>query len=167
MANPVGGVVLMPRGGHNRRPTLQVIREGGKPKEGIVLPPTALTPPDWAERLPGKSADMARARAEANTLWERCAPVLFRSVGLVNEQRESLVDYCVAWARIDQGERALSDEGVVIEGARGGSVRNPWTTVLNQYRSHFRSLAAELGLTPSAASRLTRPPIEDDDDPFD
>lgn len=157
----------MARGGQNRRPTLQVIREGGKPKEGIVLPPSPLAEPVWADRLPGTAADLVRARRTASTLWTRCAPVLARSVGLVGEQAEVLADLCITWARIDQGERALSTEGVVIPGARGGVVRNPWTTVLNQYRANFRSLAAELGLTPSSASRLTRPHMEDDDDPFD
>lgn len=158
----------MPRGGHNKRPTLQVIREGGTPKEGIVLPPTELVEPDWLDRLPGDAPDLIQTRATASELWRRCAPVLARSVGLVSAQQETLDEYCIAWARIQQGEHALAEQGVVIEGARGGMVRNPWTTVLNQYRQHFRALAAELGLTPSAASRLTRPQTgDDDDDPFD
>ncbi len=57
---------------------------------------------------------------------------------------------CITRARIVEGERALGREGVVIAAASAdrGAVRNPWTTVLNQYRAHFRSLAAELGLTP-------------------
>ena len=90
-----------------------------------------------------------------------------RSAGLVNAQRERLVDYCLTWARIDQGERALPRDGVVVPAARfRGNVRNPWTTVLNQYRAHFRALAGELGLTP--ASRIDRPRDADtDDDPFD
>ncbi len=70
------------------------------------------------------------------------------------------MDYCVTWARIVQGELALSRDGVVVQTDRG-AVRNPWATVLNQYRAHYRSLIGELGLSPSAASRLSRPESND------
>ena len=69
--------------------------------------------------------------------------------------------------RIHQGERAVSRDGMVVAGAMGGQVKNPWTTVLNQYRSHLRSLVGELGLSPAAATRITRPEAATDDDPFD
>jgi phage terminase small subunit len=46
-------------------------------------------------------------------------------------------------------------------------VKNPWTTVLHQYRAHWRSLTGELGLSPASARRVTPPPAgDDDDDPF-
>lgn len=159
--------------GPKPRPVLAVIREGNPGKrpvhEGVVLPPSPVTEPDWTDLLPGTSAEHKRVRETAAELWQRTAPTLSRSVGLVGEQRETLVDFCISWARIRQGERALSREGLVIPAGRAdrGMVRNPWTTILNQYRPHFRSLAAELGLTPSAASRLTRPASTDEDDPFD
>ena len=158
-----------------RRPksTLQVVREGNpghRPiREGVVLPPVALVEPDWLDLLPSEDDETLRVRADASQLWQRLAPVLEKSVGLVHAQQVALDDYCLSVARVRQGERALSREGVILASPRAdrGSVRNPWTTVLNQYRPHLRSLAAELGLTPSAASQLTRPPMEDADDPFD
>lgn len=163
----------MPRG-RKPRPVLQVIREGNpghrKVADPVTLPPSALVEPVWAELLPGSAAETRRARATAARLWARTAPTLSRSMGLVAAQQDALVDYCVTRARIEQGERALSRKGVVVSAGRAdrGSVRNPWTTVLNQYRPHFRALAAELGLTPSSASRLNRPTQgQDDDDPFD
>lgn len=157
----------MAKRGPKPRPTLQVIREGRvshkKQPEGVVFPPSALVEPDWSEWL---------AELEAKTagdLWRRLAPTLSRTVGLVGEQQELLTEYCLTYARIRQGEQALSRDGLVVPAGRAdrGMVRNPWTTVLNQYRQHFRSLSAELGLTPSSASRLTRPPMDDEDDPFD
>lgn len=162
----------MPRGGRNRKPALQVVREGNpghRPvRDAVVLPPTGLVEPDWADLLPGDDASVARARSDAAELWGRTAPTLARSVGLVHEQQEVLVDYCLTWARIRQGERALSAQGMVVPGRAGAVVRNPWTTVLNQYRAHARALAAELGLTPRAAAGLVRPPSADDgEDPFD
>ena len=159
--------------GPKPKPTLQVVREGNpghkKIQEPVVLPPASLVEPEWSELLPGDTGEDAHARGVAAELWARTALVLERSVGLVHQQQDALVDLCVTRARIVQGERALGREGVILPATRAdrGAVRNPWTTVLNQYRSHFRSLAAELGLTPSAATRLTRPETEDDDDPFD
>ncbi len=158
----------MPR---RARPAFEVVREGNpghRPvRDTVTLPPTELVEPAWAELLPGRTAEVRRARSVAAALWARTAPVLSRSAGLVDAQRECLVDYCLTSARIDQGERALARDGVVVPAARSdrGAVRNPWTTVLNQYRSHWRALAGELGLTP--ASRIDRPQDTDDDDPFD
>lgn len=161
----------MPRGGHNAKPAFQVVREGNpgkRPvKDAVTLPPSALREPDWSELLPGDKDEVERARQTASNLWRRLAPTLSRSVGLVGEQQETLVDYCVTWARIEQGERALSRDGVVVATERG-MVKNPWTTILNQYRPHLRSLIGELGLSPQAAGKISRPEgSSDDEDPFD
>lgn len=159
----------MSRPGPKPRPALEVIREGNPGhralQDSVVLPPSALREPTWTDVLPGDD-EQDQVRDDAGALWRKVAPTLARSIGLVGEQQETLVDYCITYARILQGERALSLEGVVVRTERG-QVKNAWTTVLNQYRSHFRSLTGELGLSPSAASRLARPMADDDDDPFD
>lgn len=160
----------MARPGRKPKPHLQAVREGNpgrRPlREGVRLPPSNPVEPEWAELFPGDREAEDRARETALLLWRRLAPTLVRSAGLTVEQQETLTDFCVTWARIEQGERALSTEGVVVATERG-MVKNPWVTVLNQYRSHFRSLIGELGLSPSAATRITAPEGPDDDDPFD
>lgn len=155
--------------GRKPKPYLQAVREGNpgqrRLEPGMILS-APLAEPDWSALLPGPR-EMTRARRVASQLWDRLAPSLARSAGLSGEMAETLTEYCVTWARIDQGERALSRQGVVVRGLMGGLVKNPWTTVLHQYRAHFRSLAGELGLTPSAATRITAPRGDDeDDDPF-
>ena len=154
----------MPRGGHNVKPALAVVKEGNpgkRPvKDSVVLPPSAVVEPDWSE-LEESVAN------EASMLWRKLAPTLVRSVGLVGEQQVTLEEYVLTVARIRQGERAIARDGMVVPGAMGGVVKNPWTTVLNQYRSHLRSLTGELGLSPASATRITRPESSDEDDPFD
>ncbi|QDG65835.1 P27 family phage terminase small subunit [Pseudarthrobacter sp. NIBRBAC000502772] len=156
--------------GRKPKPTLQVVREGNpgkRPvKDSVKFSPSDLNEPDWPSVFPGSSADELRCRETAGALWRKLAPTLSRSVGLVGEQQESLVDYCVTWARIEQGERALSLEGMIVMTERG-QVKNAWTTILNAYRSHLRSLIGELGLSPSAATRLGGKATDDEDDPFD
>ncbi|WP_310252067.1 P27 family phage terminase small subunit [Nocardioides sp. BE266] len=155
----------MGSGGHNRKPALAVVREGNpgkRPiKDTVVLPPTKLVEPDW---------DLALGEVEAKVaseLWAKLAPTLAVSIGLVGAQQESLVDYCITWARIAENEAALTSEGMLISGAQGGLVKNPRTTILNQYRSNLRSLMAKLGLTPADAAGIARPESSDEDDPFD
>ena len=151
--------------GRKPKPALAVVKEGNpgkRPvKDSAKLPPSALIEPDWQADLEEPVA------ADASALWRKLAPTLARAVGLVGEQQVTLEEYCVTVARIRQGERALAREGMVIPGAMGGMVKNPWTTVLNQYRSHLRSLTGELGLSPASATRITRPESSDEDDPFD
>lgn len=156
--------------GRKPKPYLQAVREGNpgqrKLNAGVILPPSALVEPHWNDWFPGNRADAKRARGTAARLWTKLAPTLARSAGLVGEQQEVLVEYCVTYARIEQGERAISMQGMVVETERG-QVKNAWTAPLNQYRSHLRSLIGELGLSPSAATRLSKPTDDDDDDPFD
>jgi P27 family predicted phage terminase small subunit len=156
--------------GRKPKPTLQVVREGNpgkRPvKDSVKFSPSDLNEPDWPSVFPGDSGDELRCRETAGALWRKLAPALSRSVGLVGEQQESLMDYCVTWARIEQGERALSLEGMIVMTERG-QVKNAWTTILNAYRSHLRSLIGELGLSPSAATRLGGKATDDEDDPFD
>lgn len=150
--------------GRKPKPTLQVVREGNpgkRPvKDSVKLPPSAVVEPDWSSL----EDDVAE---EAGRLWRKLAPTLVRSVGLVGEQQVTLEEYVLTVARIRQGEREIARDGMVIPGAMGGVVKNPWTTVLNQYRSHLRSLTGELGLSPASATRITRPESSDDEDPFD
>lgn len=156
--------------GRKPKPALQVVREGNpgkRPvKDAVKFSPSDLNEPDWDAVFPGGSLDERRCRETSGSLWRKLAPALSRSVGLVGEQQESLVDYCVTWARIEQGERALSLEGMIVMTERG-QVKNAWTTILNAYRSHLRSLIGELGLSPSAATRLGGKADDDEDDPFD
>lgn len=155
----------MASGGHNRKPALAVVREGNpgkRPvKDSVKLAPSALLEPAWDDMLPEDGAKIAAS------LWRKLAPTLSLSVGLVGEQQEVLVDYCVTWARIVENERAITREGMLVAGVMGGQNKNPRTTVLNQYRAHMRSLVGELGLSPRAAAGIARPESSDDDDPFD
>jgi P27 family predicted phage terminase small subunit len=159
------------------KPFLQVVREGNpgrRPVEpGVVLPPSELVEPDWLETFPAVrdkdgQAVNRRSREVARREWRRVAPVLTKSAGLTDVDANLLHDYCVCVARIDQCERSLSREGLLLLGERGWQ-KNGATTIVGQYRTQLRAYIGELGLSPSARTRLTAPEggNDDDGDPFD
>jgi P27 family predicted phage terminase small subunit len=167
----------MAKPGPKARPALAVVREGNPGKrpvrEGVTLPPSKVTEPDWRVIFPSVGADggtapaaLAQLRRIAHKEWTRVAPVLAVSVGLREVDTTLLTDYVICVARIDQGERALTRDGVLMLSERGW-VKNGWTTILAAYRSQLRGLIGELGLSPAARSSLKPPEGSDGDDPFD
>jgi P27 family predicted phage terminase small subunit len=153
-------VIFVAVSGRKPKPHLQAVREGtfraDRNSEGARFEPVDPVEPDWEEHLPGEREDGEFVRKIARETWARIVPQLVRSAGLTDTQRDTVVDYCVTWARVVHAERRMSIEGLVV-GTDRGNVKNPWTTIAHQYRAHFRSLVGELGLSPASATRLTPP----------
>jgi P27 family predicted phage terminase small subunit len=126
-------------------------------------------------RLAAEGAAWCATRAAAE--WARVVPVLRRSAGLDAVDSAVVLDYCTVVARLEWCERLISTEGLVVTVAKGQAGRNPLTIVASQYRQQIRAYIGELGLSPSARTRIdppTRPSSDgpagrsdDDDDPFD
>ena len=161
---------------HRRKPPLQVVREGNPGKspirEGVKLPQAELEEPNWLETFPavrekGAQAVNRRAREVARREWCRVVPVLRYTAGLAAVDAAALHDYCVCVARIDQCEREISRNGMLMLGERGWQ-KNGATTVVSQYRAQYKIYLREFGLSPSARASITPPGDDDDgDDPFD
>jgi len=162
--------------GAKPKPHLAAVREGtfreDRNAPGARFAPVEPVEPDWLEIFPsparGKMAkDATELRTKAHEVWARVVPSLVVSAGLVDAQRETITDYCITAARMWHGERTLTREGMTVATERG-IVKHPMTTILNAYRAHFRSLTGELGLSPSAAARISPPENGDaEDDVFD
>lgn len=156
----------MATAGRKPKPHLAAVREGtfreDRNSEGAKFAPIDPVEPDWSEILPSDEETAAKAA----DVWATVVPAVVMSAGLTNAQRETAIEYCITAARIWQGERILSREGLTTMTERG-MVKHPMTTVLNSYRAHFRSLTGELGLSPSSASRITPPETDDEDSVFD
>lgn len=155
---------------HRKRPPLAVVREGNPGKRpvemGVILPPGELAEPDWLDTFPAvrektQQALNRRSREVARREWRRIVPVLKHSVGLADVDANLVQDYCVCVARIDQCERELSTNGLLLMGERGWQ-KNGATTVVSQYRAQLKVYVRELGLSPSARAGL-KPPGDDDD----
>lgn len=159
--------------GPRPKPPLQVVREGNpgrRPvREGVRLPPSELAEPDWLQTFPSVRGDKPlqevnkRCREVARREWRRVVPVLKFTAGLADVDTQTVTDYCVCVARIDQCEREISLHGLLMKGERGWQ-KNGATTVVGQYRQQLARYIGELGLSPSARGRLTPPEGGDDDD---
>lgn len=165
------------KSGPRPTPLLSIVRAGNPGKRplpnAVKLPPADLVEPDWLDTFPdeGLADDQyepnERARAVASREWRRVVPVLEHTVGLAAVDVQLLLDYCVCVARIDQCERLLSTEGLLMRGERGWQ-KHGATTIVGQYRTQLRAYIGELGLSPSARTGMKPPKGSDDgDDPFD
>lgn len=120
-------------------------------KREIVPPPSLL--PD--------------ARAE----WDRIANDVVRSGLVTAADAAALAVYCTAYGRWVQAERVLAKaaandavfEGLLIKTPSGAVIQNPALGARNKAASDLLRAAAELGMTPSARSRVQAASQEDED----
>lgn len=158
--------------GPRPQPALQLVREGHTPKPSIVVPEGELPEPDWLETWPATRDKVqqrvnARAREVARREWRRVVPVLIKAAGLGGVDAQILLDYCICVAQLDEANRDLATRGMLIQGERGWQ-KNGYTTIAAQLRTQLARYIGELGLSPSARTRLTPPKGAGDDegDPF-
>ncbi|MEU5160467.1 phage terminase small subunit P27 family [Streptomyces sp. NPDC020875] len=136
------------------------------------LPPADLVEPDWFDVFADVGGVQGivnqRCRTVASREWRRVVPVLEFTAGVGTVDTSTLTDYCICIARIDQCEREISTNGILMLGERGWQ-KNGATTIVTQYRTQLARYIGELGLSPSARGRLTPPEDngDDDDDVFD
>lgn len=152
----------------HRKPYLQAVREGtfrpDRQSEGVRFAPTDPVEPDWRDLIPGSSASARRMRKDAADIWQRTVPALVASAGLTDTQSLAAVEYVVTAVQLREVNRQISADGFTVPGARGeAKVRHPLMSSVPQLRMALIRLAGELGLTPSAATRLVAPEPDDDD----
>jgi P27 family predicted phage terminase small subunit len=145
----------MARCGPKPRPTFLKVIAGtarrcrlpkNEPRPELALPP-----------VPAELDDDARLE------WDRVMPDLYRAGLMTRLDRAVLAAYCSAhgrWARAERALRKLGDEGadgLLIKTAKGNVIQNPLVGIANKAAADMVRFAAELGMTPSARSRVSAP----------
>lgn len=93
------------------------------------------------------------ARKEWQRLRRRLAPA-----GLLTAlDADVLAMYCQAYARWVDAEEHLQRVGPVVKTKNGNLVQNPYLAVANRAMEQMLLYARELGMTPSARSRIQLP----------
>jgi P27 family predicted phage terminase small subunit len=89
---------------------------------------------------------------EGKAEWRRVLPLLMERSILSRADLSTLASYCAAFGQVQQCQKILNDEGLVIESNQGPR-GHPAAVVQHRAQSQMRQYAAELGLTPVSRSR--------------
>jgi P27 family predicted phage terminase small subunit len=94
------------------------------------------------------------ARAE----WDRVASGLITSGQVTTVDRATLIGYCLKWAQWQALEREASTHPFLVRAPSGYPIPNPALMMANKAFNLMLRSAAELGMTPSARSKVTVTP---------
>jgi len=141
--------------GRKPKPTAQRKLEGNPGKRALpidepVLPPAA---PE-ADAPPLELLGDLVAQAE----WSRLAPMLRTAAVLTEADRGALIALCQQWSRYLEANRNVALAGMVVRAPSGYPMPNPYIAIANKALVNCTRLWAELGLTPSARTRVTKAP---------
>lgn len=110
--------------------------------------------PEPADNAPEQPADMDPAAA---VVWGRVMREFGHAAVIKASDSDVLRIYCEAVARYEEASRLLTRSGPLVKGLRGEFVKNPLHQVVRDNAVLVRSLAGDLGLTPSARTGLRAP----------
>jgi P27 family predicted phage terminase small subunit len=130
--------------GRKRKPAQQKIREGNagnRPTRELVIAPGTLAPPP---DLPDEAVEM----------WGWLVSRLDAARILDQVDLPALVAMCVQWARGQQAQRVLDEEGMFELGSMGQLVEHPAISIERQAHTLFLRFAEQYGLTAAARARI-------------
>ena len=90
----------------------------------------------------------------AKAEWKRIAGILHEIGLLTRIDRTVLAAYCQAYSRWVEAEKKLAETPPLLKTPAGYVQTSPWITISNKQVELKVRLMAELGLSPSARSRL-------------
>jgi P27 family predicted phage terminase small subunit len=108
--------------------------------------PDPLEPAAMAVQLPAELEGDARAVRE----WQRLAPILIEARQITEADRSALIAYCLEWSRYIKASRNAARENYRATNGR----HSVWFSVQRHALTACLKLSAELGLTPSARTRI-------------
>lgn len=145
--------------GRKPKPTAQKQLEGNPGKRPFnVLEPQI---PEAALRCPSHLDAIAR------TEWKRLAPLLKQAKQVTAVDRAVLAGYCTAWSAYVTSDSAVQKYGdVLISEKTGTPYCSPYVNLRSMAMKQMCHYAVELGITPSARSRVKVNVEPRDDDPL-
>jgi len=91
--------------------------------------------------------------------WDRIAPQLIGQGQVTTVDRAALIGYCQKYGQWQALEAEAAKHPFVVKSASGSPIPNPAFKLANQTFAVMLKAAVELGITPSARSRIvTQPP---------
>src|SRR5262245_35831567 len=150
----LGGVAATAPGmrrGTKPKPTARRKLEGNPGRRPFNVQEPQLPPLPPIDALPTELLGDAVASAE----WARLVPLLRRARAISEGDRSALLALCQQWARYLDANGRVATAGMVIKAPTSGyPMPNPYIAIANKALGNCVKLWAELGLTPSARSRV-------------
>lgn len=135
------------RSGRKPKPAERKIAAGNLGKRAINTDApdfglaTDIDPPEW---IIGHARDM----------WLRVASPLLEQKVLQLTDLHNLEAFCIAYGTFRAAAEDVQKNGVVVEGATGGPIKNPALTALNEADKQMSTFGSLLGLDPASRQRL-------------
>lgn len=95
---------------------------------------------------------------EAREEWVRISRLMMAGGVLTEGDRAVLSLYCSVWSKWLRADRMVTRTGEILKTADGGLYQNPYLAVANRALEQLSKLAAQLGLDPTARTRVVVPP---------
>ena len=131
--------------GRKPKPARLKLIDGNPGKRPIGREPQ---PPASQPTCPAHLSPTAKAE------WKRLAKML-NGIGVVTQaDRAVLAAYCQAYGRWVEAEKKLKETPPLLKMPSGYVQQSPWLTISNKQFELMMRAMAELGLTPSARTRL-------------
>ncbi len=111
-------------------------------------------PPENKTRVTVRIPAYVAKNASARAFWKEHARTLEQFGRLRPEFRQLFGRVCILFARVRDLEEKILQEGVLLEGPRGGKYRHPLFTSLHRTERELITAAAGFGLDPRSESRL-------------
>ena len=131
--------------GRKPTPTAILKAQGSRRAAGRTGEPT---PPVTAPMPPKELNEQAMVE------WRRIVPLLEEMNLLAQADRAALALYCQAFARWQDAEKNIAEDGVIVKAPSGYPVQNPYISISNGAIGQILKLLGEFGLSPSARTRL-------------
>jgi P27 family predicted phage terminase small subunit len=113
--------------------------------------------PDFAPVAEAPPLELA-ADPLAVAEWVRLMPLLQRAHVITEGDRASLLALCQQWSRYLTANGSVSSKGMVVRSPSGYPMPNPYIGIANKALGNCVKLWVELGLTPSARTRVQTAP---------
>jgi len=139
--------------GRKPKPTAQKRLDGNPGRRPLNAdePPLPLTT-DITPPLELVGNDVAIAE------WARLLPMLQQARVITDGDRGSLLALCQQWARYLEANNKIALAGMVVRAPSGYPMPNPYIAISNKALGNCIKLWVELGLTPSARTRVATTP---------
>lgn len=102
----------------------------------------------------GVGAPPSHLNEVARIEWGRIVELLSAQRILKQTDRACIAAYCCAYSRWVKAEAEIEQNGVTVEGLRGGTIKNPACNVAHEAMLLVHKFACEFGLTPAARQKV-------------